>query len=72
MNFKEFLKQEYHISEISATDYVGRFNGIVNSGIYNGENKITPSLREAVEKEFPNSINHYILTLKRYIEFQKK
>ena len=44
MNFKDFLKLEYRISESSAKDYVGSFNGIVNRGIYKGENEITPSL----------------------------
>lgn len=72
MGFKEFLKQEYRISESSAKDYVGRFNGIFNRGIYKGENEMTPTLKAAVEKEFPNSKNHYILALERYIDFQKK
>ncbi|MEH6993823.1 hypothetical protein V7075_14075 [Neobacillus drentensis] len=72
MEFKEFLIQKYNIRESSAEDYVGRFNGIVNKGIYKGENEMTPALREAVEKEFPNSKNHYRLALERYIEFQQE
>lgn len=75
MKFKDFLMQEYGISENSAKDYVGRFNGIVNKGLYKGlykgESMITPILK-AAEKEFPNSKNHYILALERYIDFQKK
>lgn len=72
MSFKDFLMQEYGISESSAKDYVGRFNGIVNKGLYKGESMITPILKAAIEKEFPNSKNHYILALERYIDFQKK
>lgn len=72
MKFKDFLMQEYRISEKSAEDYVGRFNGIVNRGLYKGENEMTPTLKEAVEKEYPNSKNNYILALERYIDFQKK
>jgi hypothetical protein len=64
--------QKYHLSETSAEDYVGRFNGIVNRGIYKGENEMTTTLETAIEKEFPKSRNHYILALKRYIIFQKE
>lgn len=70
--FKDFLIQEYRIRESSAKDYVGRFKGIVKSGIYKGNNQMTPILKAAIEKKFPNSKQHYILTLERYIEFQKK
>lgn len=70
--FKDFLMQEYRISESSAKDYVGRFKGIVNRGKYKGDNQMTPTLKADIEKEFPNSKKHYILTLERYIEFQKK
>lgn len=68
--FKDFLIEEYHLGESSANDYVGRFKGIVKRGIYKGEQQMTPSLRAVIEKEFANSKNHYILTVKRYIEFQ--
>lgn len=71
MEFKEFLIRIYGISESSAEDYVGRYNGIVSKSIYKGENEITPALKEAIEKEFPKSKNHYCLALERYIEFQK-
>lgn len=54
MEFKDYLMQEYNISESSAKDYVGRFNGIINRGLYNGEDKMTNTLKEAIEKEFPN------------------
>ncbi|MFS0600874.1 hypothetical protein [Peribacillus frigoritolerans] len=72
MEFKEFLIQKYNLGDSSAKDYVGRFNGIDNKGIYKGENEMTQSLIVAVEKEFPNSKNHYLLALERYIEFQKE
>jgi hypothetical protein len=70
MKFEDFLMQEYGIKESSAKDYVGRFNGIVNKGLYKREKDMTPALKEAVEKEFPNSKNHYILALERYIKFK--
>ena len=54
MEFQDFLIKEYKIGEKSARDYVGRFNGIVERGIYNGEGVITPSMRKQIEKEFPN------------------
>ena len=69
MEFKDFLMKEYQLGEKSAKDYVGRFNGIKVRGIYNGEKVVTPSMRKEIEEEFPNSINHYILALERYIEF---
>ncbi|MFD2214972.1 hypothetical protein [Metabacillus endolithicus] len=71
MKFKEFLMQEYNIGEGSAEDYVGRFNGIVNRGLYKGENEVTPMLKAAIEKEFPKSKNHYLLALQRYFEYKK-
>ncbi|WP_332632552.1 hypothetical protein [Halalkalibacter flavus] len=72
MEFKDFLMQEYKLGEKSARDYVTRFNGIVDRGIYKGESKVTPSMEAAIEKEFEKSRGHYILTLKRYIEFREK
>ncbi|SFE90669.1 hypothetical protein SAMN05428981_11011 [Bacillus sp. OV194] len=72
MEFKDFLIKEYRIGEKSARDYVGRFNGIVARGIYKGENEITPCMKVAIEREFPNSKGHYLLTLERFIEFQQK
>lgn len=72
MEFKEFLMLEYKIGEKSARDYVTRFNGIVDRGIYKGEFQVTPSMEEAIEKEFEKSKGHYILALKRYIEFKEK
>lgn len=69
--FKVFLKQEYRISENSAKDYVGRFNGIVKRGIYKGESEMTYTLKAAIEREFPNSKNNYLLALERYIKFQR-
>lgn len=51
-------------------DYVGRFNGIVEKGIYKGETILTPRLRKEIEKEFPNSKNHYILACERYVEYK--
>lgn len=75
MNFKDFLINEYQLSESSAQDYVGRFNGIVDTGIYKKEDdgdEMTSSLRNAIEKEFPNSKNHYILALERYFDYRKK
>lgn len=37
MEFKDFLMREYHISEGSAEDYVGRLNGILKRGIFKRE-----------------------------------
>lgn len=70
--FKKFLRKEYDLSESSAGDYIGRFKGIVKRGLYNGEQQMTPSLRETIEKEYPKSRNNYVLALERYIDFQKK
>ncbi|MFG6146824.1 hypothetical protein [Halobacillus sp. B23F22_1] len=72
MSFKDYLIEEYRISESSAQDYVGRFNGIVNRGVYKGEDELTPTLKASIEKEFPNSKNHYLLALERYINFQNQ
>jgi hypothetical protein len=72
MEFKDFLMKEYKIGEKSARDYVDRYKGIVEKGIYNGESVITPSMRMHIEKEYPNSINHNRLALERYIEFNQK
>lgn len=69
--FKDFLIREYSLSEKSAKDYIGRFNGITNRQLYNGESQLTPALKTTIEKEFPKSTNHYFLTLKRYMAFQK-
>lgn len=71
MQFKDFLLANFPLNENSADDYVGRLNGILERKIYNGEKGITPSLKAAVEREFPKSKDHYLLTLKRYIKFQK-
>ncbi|MBN3547977.1 hypothetical protein [Fictibacillus barbaricus] len=70
MEFKDFLIKEYRISEKSARDYVGRLNGIIARGIYQGEKGITPSMNAAIKREFPNSKGHYLLTLERFIDFQ--
>ncbi|MFL0365222.1 hypothetical protein ACH0BF_19650 [Pseudobacillus sp. 179-B 2D1 NHS] len=70
MTYKDYLMKKYRISESSAKDYEGRLNGLVNRGIYKGENEMTVSLTAAIEKEYPNSKNHYILAIKRYIDFQ--
>lgn len=72
MEFKEFLIKEYQLGNKSAEDYVSRFNGMVNRGIYNGENEVTSPMRTTIETEFSNSKNHYLLTLERYIEFKKR
>jgi len=72
MEFKNFLMNEYNLSEKSACDYVGRLNGILNRGIYKGESEVTPIIETAIEKEYKESKGHYILALKRYIEFQRK
>ncbi|MGF3106083.1 hypothetical protein [Rossellomorea sp. DUT-2] len=72
MEFKKFLMNEYKLGEKSARDYVGRFNGLVNKGIYNGESVVTPSIETAIEKEYKGSKGHYMLALKRYIEFQSE
>jgi len=71
MEFNDYLMQEYRLSAKSASDYVGRFNGIVAKGIYNGESHITPSIEAAIEKEYGKSKGHYILTLKRFLHFKR-
>ncbi|HWL13108.1 MAG TPA: DUF1643 domain-containing protein [Ureibacillus sp.] len=70
-DFKEFLIQEYTLGEKSAEDYVGRLKGIINKGLYNNED-FTPALKASIRENYPNSKNHYVLALERYIEFQKK
>lgn len=72
MQFKEFLLSHYPLNEGSADDYVGRINGILEKGLYNGEKEMPPLLKATVEREFPRSKNHYVLTLKRYIDYQNK
>lgn len=72
MDFKEFLMREYLLGKKSAEDYVFRLNGILARGIYNGESKLTVNIKLGIEREFPNSKAHYLLTLERYIEFQQK
>ena len=71
MEFNDFLMKEYKIGDKSAQDYVGRFNGILARGIYNGENEFTPNVKVAIEREFSNSKAHYLLTLERYIKFKE-
>ncbi|MDY0407666.1 hypothetical protein ACFFIS_06810 [Virgibacillus soli] len=71
MEFKDFLIKEFGLSEKSATDYVGRFNGLVKRGIYNGEQAITPRIRKEIESEFPNSKKHYILAFERYVKYKQ-
>lgn len=70
--FKEFLIKEYRIKESSAEDYIGRFNGIVNRGLYNGEDEMSPALKASIEREFPKSKQHYVLALERYMAFLNK
>lgn len=72
MDFKSFLMEEYNLGEKSARDYEGRLNGIIASGIYNGEREVSPSLIKLIEEKFPNSFNHYRLTIERYIEFKNR
>jgi hypothetical protein len=71
MEFEDFLRKNYQLSDKSVKDYISRWNGIVNRGLYNGETELTPSLIESVDREYPED-SHYRLTLKRYIEFQNK
>ncbi|WP_249594327.1 hypothetical protein [Peribacillus frigoritolerans] len=71
MEFEDYLRQKYHLGDKSVKDYAGRWNGILNKGLYNGETELTPSLIAAVDSEYPED-SHYRLTLKRYIEFQKE
>lgn len=72
MNFEHFLIEEYRLGVNSAKDYVGRLNGIINKGIYNGENHITPSMEVAIELEYPNFKNPYKLALRLYMEYRDK
>lgn len=72
MQFQEFLRTTYNLSEKSAGNYVSRMNGILDRNIFNGEKQITPIMEHSIEKEFSKSKGHYILALKRYIEFENK
>ncbi|MDX8289114.1 hypothetical protein SLL00_04895 [Metabacillus indicus] len=69
MEFGDYLKQKYHLGDTSVKDYIGRWNSIVNKGLYRGETELTPTLIEAVDREYPKD-SHYRLTLKRYFEFK--
>jgi hypothetical protein len=69
MEFGDFLKKNYHLGDKSVKDYINRWNGILNKGLYNGETELTPSLLASVDSAYPED-SHYRLTLKRYIEFQ--
>jgi len=71
MEFEDYLRKKYHLGDKSVKDYIGRWNGILNKGLYTGETELTPSLIAAVDKEYPDD-SHYRLTLKRYIEFQNE
>ncbi|ALC86738.1 hypothetical protein AM499_13555 [Bacillus sp. FJAT-22090] len=65
------LRKNYHLGDKSVNDYISRWNGILNKGLYNGETELIPSLIATVDREYPED-SHYRLTLKRYIEFQNK
>lgn len=70
--FIKFLRNEYSLGESSAKDAVGRINGMLNRGIYNGENVFSPKMEAAIIREYPKSKVDYILALKRFISFQQK
>ncbi|MDG5472414.1 hypothetical protein P6709_11725 [Jeotgalibacillus sp. ET6] len=70
MEFKDFLKENYHLGDKSVKDYISRWNRIVNDGLYNGETELTPSLRASMDRAYPED-SHYRLTLERYIDFIK-
>jgi hypothetical protein len=73
MEFKDFLMKEYKLGEKSARDYVTRFNGIVERGIYKGESQVSLSMETAIQRELEKkSRGHYLLALKRYLEFKEK
>jgi hypothetical protein len=71
MEFENYLRQKYHLGDKSVKDYIGRWNGILNKGLYNGETELTPSLVATVDREYPED-SHYRLVLKRYIEFRNE
>ncbi|MBL3889149.1 hypothetical protein IRV22_15630 [Bacillus cereus] len=71
MEFKDFLRMNFHLGDKSVKDYITRWNGILNKGLYNGETELTPSLVASVDGDYPEDSHHH-LTLKRYIEFQNK
>ncbi|MFC7372599.1 hypothetical protein ACFQPF_13055 [Fictibacillus iocasae] len=72
MNFKDFLMKEYKIGEKSAEDYVGRLNGMEAKGIYRGEKTVSYSMKAAIEREYPKSKHHYLLTMDRYMRYKQK
>ena len=67
MEFEDYLRKNYHLGDKSVKDYISRWNGILNKGLYNGETELTPSLIATVDREYPED-SHYRLTLKRYID----
>ena len=69
MKFEDYLRKNYNLGDKSVKDYISRWNGILNKGLYNGETELTPSLIASVDRAYPED-SHYRLTLKRYIEFQ--
>ena len=71
MNFEDYLRKNYNLGDKSVKDYISRWNGILNKGLYNGEIELTPSLIASVDRAYPED-SHYRLTLKGYIEFQIK
>lgn len=70
MDFGDFLRKNYRLGDKSVRDYISRWNSILNKGLYDGETELTPSLIASVEREYPED-SHYLLTLKRYMEFHK-
>lgn len=71
MGFGDFLRKNYPVGDKSVKDYLGRLNGILSKGIYNGETELSPSLIESVDKAYRGDA-HYRTTLERYIAFQNK
>ena len=37
MEFEDYLRKNYHLGDKSVKDYISRWNGILNKGLYNGE-----------------------------------
>jgi hypothetical protein len=73
MEYEKFLRQVCKLGESSIKDYVGRCNGLINRGIYNGEFTSTPTMLAEIERQYKkNSVKSYIVALKYMIESKKK
>ncbi|WP_342433412.1 hypothetical protein [Neobacillus sp. FSL H8-0543] len=73
MKYEKFLRQVCKLGESSIKDYIGRGNGLINRGIYNGESTITATMLAEIERQYKkNSVKNYVVALRYMIESKKK